>query len=423
MEQGKNVDVIYLDFAKAFDKVDHGILLHKLRDMGIKGKIGVWIHSFLTNRYQLVAANRSKSSKSSVVSGVPQGSVLGPLLFVILIGDIDSEAMSSYVSSFADDTRAAAGILNIENHTQLQNDLNTIYKWAEQNNMQFNDSKFEKITYGNNEELKDLCYIAADGSPIQTSRDVKDLGITMSDDASFKTHITKISSKASQLTNWVLRTFITREKTVMMMLWKTLIMSRLEMCSPLWNPMSVGDILSLENVQRSFTRHVQGMNNLDYWERLSSLRLYSLHRRRERYDILYVWKILEGLVPNVSAVSKRRVSLFVNTDGRRGRLCKVPAPDKTAAASIKTLVTNSFTIRATKLFNVLPNHIRGISNCKIETFKSALDKYLATLPDKPALQGPYTSESNSLLYVVPTVQRRMCEGTQPFQSSSMIAVS
>jgi hypothetical protein len=288
--------------------------------------------------------------------------------------------------------------------------------------MVFNDSKFEKITYGKNKELKDLSYTAADGSCIQTSSDVKDLGITMSDDASFKMHITKLSSRASQLTNWVLRTFITREKAVMMMLWKTLIMSRLEMGSPLWNPMSVGDILSLENVQRSFTRHVQGMQKLDYWERLSSLRLYSLQRRRERYDILYVWKILEGLVPNVSAVSKRQVTLVQDTSGRRGRVCKVPAPEKTAAASIKTLVINSFTIRATRLFNVLPQSIRGISGCELDTFKHALDEYLTALPDRPAVQG-YTTESNSLLNVVPTIQRRMREGLQPFQSSSMIAVS
>lgn len=422
LEQGKNVDVIYLDFAKAFDKVDHGILLHKLRDMGIKGQLGVWIHSFLTDRYQYVAVNRSKSSKSSVISGVPQGSVLGPLLFVVHIGDIDSETLSSFVSLFADDTRAAAGIKDEECHRKLQLDLNTIYKWAEQNNMKFNDSKFEKITYGRNEALKDIPYIAADGSNIQASNEVKDLGVTMSDNASFKTHITKLSSKASQLTSWVLRTFITREKYVMLMLWKTLILSRLEGCSPLWNPMMTGDILSLENVQRSYTRHVHGMNNLDYWERLKSLKLYSLQRRRERYDILYVWKILEQIVPNVSSVSNRQVQLIDDIGGRRGRLCKIPNPAKNAALSTKTLVTNSFTIRATKLFNVLPKCIREISGCELDTFKEALDEYLAILPDRPAVHG-YSTENNSLLDVVPATLRRMNEGLRPFQSSSMIAVS
>ena len=422
LEQGNNVDIIYLDFAKAFDKVDHGILLHKLRAMGIKGKLGVWIHSFLTNRYQYVAVNRSKSSKSSVISGVPQGSVLGPLLFLVHIGDIDSETLYSFVSSFADDTRAAAGIKDEQGHRKLQLDLNYIYKWAEQNNMKFNDSKFERITYGRNEALKNIPYTAADGSTIQPSHDVKDLGVTMSDNATFKTHITKISSKATQLSSWVLRTFITRERSVMLMLWKALILSRLEGCSPLWNPMSVGDIMALENVQRSYTRHVHGMNNLDYWERLMSLKLYSLQRRRERYDILYVWKILEKIVPNLSPLSNRQVQLIDDISGRKGRLCKVPIPDKKAALSTKTLINNSFIVRATKLFNVLPKSIRDVSGCELGTFKQALDEYLATLPDKPAVTG-FSIESNSLLDVVPATARRMYGGLQPLQLSSMIAVS
>ena len=207
------------------------------------------------------------------------------------------------------------------------------------------------------------------------------------------------------------------------MLWKTLILSRLEGCSPLWNPMRTGDILSLENVQRSYTRHVHGMNNLDYWERLKSLKLYSLQRRRERYDILYVWKILEQIVPNVSSVSNRQVQLIDDIGGRRGRLCKIPNPEKNAALSTKTLVTNSFTIRATKLFNVLPKCIREISGCELDTFKEALDEYLAILPDRPAVHG-YSTENNSLLDVVPATLRRMNEGRlRPFQSSSMIAVS
>ena len=105
LEKSNNVDVIYLDFAKAFDKVDHGVLLNKLRKIEINGKIGVWIHNFLSNRQQCVAANGTTSSEAQVRSGVPQESGLGPLLFLIHLSDINYEIADSTVSCFADDTR------------------------------------------------------------------------------------------------------------------------------------------------------------------------------------------------------------------------------------------------------------------------------------------------------------------------------
>ena len=110
LEQGFNVDVVYLDFAKAFDKVDHNILLHKLKSLGINGKTLRWIQSFLEDRVQRVVVNGQLSTPSQVISGVPQGSVLGPLLFLVLIGDIDENIVNSLIASFADDTRATKGI-------------------------------------------------------------------------------------------------------------------------------------------------------------------------------------------------------------------------------------------------------------------------------------------------------------------------
>ena len=97
LENGGNVDVIYIDFAKAFDKVDFGITLQKLSNLGIRGQVGSWIYSFLTKRSQVVHVNEGRSSPSEVLSGVPQGSVLGPLLFLILLGDIDQGLARSYL--------------------------------------------------------------------------------------------------------------------------------------------------------------------------------------------------------------------------------------------------------------------------------------------------------------------------------------
>ena len=141
------IDMIYLDFSKAFDKVDFGILLHKLKNMGITGKLGKWFYHFLVNRTQFVRLPGGSSSDCQVISGVPQGTVLGPLLFLILMSDIDEGITNSKIISFADDTRLYNSVSEVEDCDLLQVDLDTIYKWADANNMTFNSNKFKYVCY------------------------------------------------------------------------------------------------------------------------------------------------------------------------------------------------------------------------------------------------------------------------------------
>ena len=139
------VDMVYLDFAKAFDKVDHGILRHKVKDLGITGKLGQWFYHFLTNRKHFIRLPGRLSEDHPVISGVPQGTVIGPLLFIIMIADIDRDVDSSKLISFADDTRVYRQIAHIEDCESLQQDLNSVYKWASDNNMFFNAKKFHYL--------------------------------------------------------------------------------------------------------------------------------------------------------------------------------------------------------------------------------------------------------------------------------------
>ena len=141
-EEGRVTDTIYLDFAKAFDKVDHDILCHKIRQLGITGKVGHWIKEFLTGRTQQVVANGMLSDIAPVISGVPQGSVIGPILFIIMISDLGKELTCSTTSKYADDTKATAKISNINDSVNFQNELNEkIYPWAPENNV----SKWKQI--------------------------------------------------------------------------------------------------------------------------------------------------------------------------------------------------------------------------------------------------------------------------------------
>jgi hypothetical protein len=273
LERGHGVDVVYLDFAKAFDKVDHGILCHKLRQLGVGGKVGVWIHNFLQNRVQKISVNGALSADSPVISGVPQGSVLGPLLFLVHINDID-EGLSNHVSSFADDTRISSHIKSIEDVEIFQNDLNTIYNWQDINNMSSNDNKFEVLRYGKNHLVKiNTSYISSNGSAINTKNSVRDLGVIMSDSATFTDHIDHIVIKSKQLIGWILRTFSRRDSLTMKTLWTSLIQPHLDYCSQLWSPHKIGDIQNLESLPRKFTSYITEVNNLNYWQRLTQLNM------------------------------------------------------------------------------------------------------------------------------------------------------
>ena len=396
LEAGGNVDVVYLDFAKAFDKVDFGITLNKLNSMGISGKIGHWIHSFLTNRTQTVLVNRNRSRQAEVRSGVPQGSVLGPLLFLILIGDIDKDVAVAFLSSFADDTRVGSKITCEEDTKTLQMDLEAVYKWTTDNNMELHGSKFDLVRYGENESLKSgTNYKSNLGSVIEEQDQVTDLGVTMHRSGNFSPQITKLILKGKKLCGWILRTFNTREAIPMLTLWKSLVLSRLEYCSQLWCPLKKGEIQDLEQVQRSFLRKISGLNHLSYWEQLKHLKMYSLERRRERYRIIYIWRVLEGQVPNVG--NNRIIS---KNHDRRGRECIPPNVSNKSDKKVQNLIYGSLPVHGQRLFNSLPKDIRNITDCKVDVFKRKLDHFLTNIPDEPLVRGyeKYRrTESNSLL--------------------------
>ena len=133
---------LYLDFAKAFDKVDHTLWLKKLQLYGISGNVFKWIENFLSKRTQEVVVNGFSSFIAEVISGVPQGTVLGPILFLIFLNDIESCVLHSSIGCFADDTRISKAIYQAEDSKLLQEDLNRILHWTEQNNMALHEDKF-----------------------------------------------------------------------------------------------------------------------------------------------------------------------------------------------------------------------------------------------------------------------------------------
>ena len=244
--------------------------------------------------------------------------------------------------------------------------------------MKFNSDKFELLRYGKNQQIKDeTIYFSADNDPIEEKEVLRDLGIMMNNDATFKNHIDKVCKIVKQKSGWILRTFVCRKPHILKLLWKSLVQPNIDYCSQLYMPVSGNGLNELENLQRHFTSRIPSTHSMDYWTRLTHLQMLSQQRRMERYRIIYVWKVLEGLVPNCG--------LEAESNTRLGRLCSIPTLTNTG--KFRTLRENSFQVHGPKLFNSLPIKIRSITKCSVNDFKTLLDKVLSQVPDEPNISG------------------------------------
>ena len=401
MESGKGVDVIYTDFSKAFDTVETGVLLHELKECGVVGKVGCWLASFLDSetRKQAVVVDGRVSPLTSVLSGVPQGTVLGPVLFLIHIRNIStnlSEATSA--SSFADDTRIQRGVSATEDFSDLQADLQLVYSWAEKVNMKFNSDKFECIRYwADPTNAPPFNYLAPDNNPIKVKSDLRDLGVQLSNNLNFNVQIENTVAAGSKLVGWGLRTFWGRGRSVMLTLLKSLVQPKLDYCSQLWSPADQTSINKIESVQKHLVDRIKDrrLDGLSYWERLKELRLYSQERRRERYQVIFLWKISQGMVSGYT--------VDFSYSGRRGRSV-IPKPVvRSAPSMVRTARERTLGVRGAAIFNLLPEQLRSMNSDHIDVFKNHLDVLLTSVPDQPTVTGlGRAALTNSLLDQLPS---------------------
>ena len=263
--------------------------------------------------------------------------------------------------------------------------------------MTFNTEKFECIRFWPRNTKPDFLYRSPDGSVIEEKDHLRDLGVEMASDLTFSIHISNTVTAANRLVGWALRTFRRRSKLVMLTLWKCLIQSKLDYTSQLWSPSDQSSITMLESVARHFTARIDGMAGLDYWERLQTLRLYSQERRRERYQIIFLWKVAQGLVHGYNAT-------FTQND-RRGRLMVLAPLFNKAPAAVKRARDSSLQVKGAKLFNSIPRGIRDTFTGTPDNFKARLDDWLSTIPDQPTVPGRQrAAASNSILDQVQLVQ-------------------
>ena len=290
IDVGSPVDIIYLDFQKAFDKVPHQRLLLKLKAHGIGDSITDWIEQWLTDRRQRVVVDGEVSNWKSVLSGVPQGSVLGPILFLIYINDLD-ESITSNVLKFADDTKLFRKVNTDGDKQHLQNDLDRLVKWSEKWQMLFNFGKCKCLHTGHG-NLNVSYKMGA--TVLGTTVKEKDLGVTISADMKVSEQCGIAASKGNQILGLIRRNITYKGKKLIIPLYKAIVRPHLEYCIQAWRPYRKKDIDTLERIQRRATKMIPELRDLSYEERLKECGLTTLETRRLRGDQIEVFKILNG---------------------------------------------------------------------------------------------------------------------------------
>lgn len=361
---GNNVDMICIDFAKAFDTVPHNQLLHKLSHYGISGKLLNWLSDFLVMRKMFVRINDVTSDLHNVSSSVPQGSVLSGLLFVLYINDICKVIVNSNALLYADDLTLYRSVNNEHDAALLQADLQAICDWAKTWLLELNLLKCKILHIGNCSFTYHI-----NNTPLSVSTCEKILGVSVDNNLSFKEHIFNIVKKARQTCNLLLSAFKDVDRSILIRLYKTYVLSSLEYASVIYSPHYLYLINMIENVQRNFTKRLHGLHELNYTQRLSVCNLQPLEHRRLYNDMCYVYKILHG---NMFVNTHNRLTLTHNVHETRGNVFKLFKYH----AKIEIRL-NHFFHRCVNIWNNLPNDIVCAPNLAL--FKKRLTKYVFTL--------------------------------------------
>jgi len=250
-----------------------------------------WIRAWLSNRKQRVSIRGEKSGWRSVTSGIPQGSVLGPLLFIMFINDIDNVVQNSLLK-FADDTKIFGVIQNKVQHQQLQDDLSNLVDWSKKWQMQFNTSKCKVLHIG---KTNHRYQYVMDNQVLESVKEERDLGVVISDDLKVSANCQDVYSKANRILGMINRSITYRSKDILVPLYKSLVRPLVEYCTPAWSPYYQKDKDLIERLQHRLTRMIPRLKLLPYTDRLRELNLWSLEERRNRADLIEVYRICHGL--------------------------------------------------------------------------------------------------------------------------------
>jgi hypothetical protein len=387
MEKHFEIVIILLDFAKAFDKVSHRLLIQKLQAYGFDYATCRWIKAFLSDRKQRVILGESVSEWRDVLSGVPQGSCIGPLLFLIYINDMPG-LVHHICKLFADDTKLLAVIKSPADLILLQNDLNGLVEWANTWHMCFNEDKCKAMFIDKrrhnllntafNEELPGTHFEFTMNDKqgnvhvLDETSTERDLGVMIHNRLLWHSQVAKAKSKAYGALGILKRTFKHWTIKSFRILYCTYVRPHLEYCSAAWGPSSQEDVKALEAVQNRATKLVPCLRPLQSEARLAALKLQSLADRRRRGDLIQYFKIYKG-INKVKLLNPVRLAPSLSQAGPagyiRGGSHRIVTPLIKNSSARENFLTN----RVAADWNALDASI--IQASSINQFKNKIDKF------------------------------------------------
>ena len=373
-DEGMAMDVVFLDFAKAFDKVPRERLLKKLHAHGVRGKLLSWVREWLTDRTQCVILNGESSSWIEVLSGVPQGSVLGPLLFLIFINDIDQVVeIIDIIKKFADDTKVGQVMETDEDRKKLQKALEELSNWASTWGMAFNVKKCKVMHFGSRNPKHQY---TMGGQVLEVTEEERDIGVMVTNNLKPSTQCSKAARTAKAVLGQISRAFHYRDRHIFMRLYTQYVRPHLEFSTQAWAPWMEGDKQVLEKVQRKAVGMVSGLSGREYEDRLAELGLQTLEERRHQADMCLMHKIMhsEGGLNHEVWFTKASDSDRVTRVAADGLNVKV----KNGRLDVRR---NFFSVRVTSQWNAVPSHIKKMMPAHL--FKRAYKRHRATETTMP----------------------------------------
>ena len=366
---GKQTDLILLDFSKAFDKVNHSKLIWKLHNYGIRSNVLNWIVAFLGDRAQKVVVGGEESDTVPVTSGVPQGSVLGPILFLVYINDLPDK-VTSQVRLFADDTAMYLTMEGAKNSSVLQQDLDRLSVWESDWDMEFNPSKCQVVQVAGSRKPVSATYVLH-GVALETVTCARYLGVDVSSNLSWGSHIDRITGTAHKTLGFVKRNIKTKMSGVREAAYTTLVRPQLEYAAAIWDPHHKDKIDQIEKVQRRAARWTSC--NFDtrasVSDLLETLGWRSLQQRRADARLCLFFKIVNNMVA-VSLPDYIQPNPRTSRRGHSRSFCQLHTG--------KDYYKYSFFPLAIVQWNALPEDV--VSSPNLDIFKAAVGKLQHSKP-------------------------------------------